>query len=191
VLGRIYRNLAPLDPAGALRHEWVNARGAIARFDRGSIEIRVLDVQECPAADLAISTAIVAVVEALTAGDWSRPEEQRDIETAALNAILEETTARAEAATIRDETYLRLLGCPRAGPISAGDLWLHLIEATRVREADHGEWKGALEAILEEGCLASRILRRLGPDPPRNRLHGLYEELSACLAEGRSLRGLG
>jgi hypothetical protein len=99
VLGRIYRNLAPLDPAGALRHEWVNARGAIARFDRGSIEIRVLDVQECPAADLAISTAIVAVVEALTAGDWSRPEEQRDIETAALNAILEETTARAEAAT--------------------------------------------------------------------------------------------
>jgi hypothetical protein len=31
-----------------LRHEWVNARGAIARFDRSAIEIRVLDVAECP-----------------------------------------------------------------------------------------------------------------------------------------------
>ena len=36
------------DPEGVLRHEWLNARGAIARFDRNTIEIRVLDVQECP-----------------------------------------------------------------------------------------------------------------------------------------------
>ena len=44
----IYRDLAPHDPEGVLRHEWVNARGAIARFDRMAIEIRVLDVQETP-----------------------------------------------------------------------------------------------------------------------------------------------
>ena len=46
VLEPIYRDLAPHDPEGVLRHEWVNARGAIARFDRMAIEIRVLDVQE-------------------------------------------------------------------------------------------------------------------------------------------------
>ncbi len=65
LLGGIYRDLAPLDPEGVLRHEWVNARGAIARFDRGAIEIRVLDVQECPAADLAVAGATIAVVRAL------------------------------------------------------------------------------------------------------------------------------
>ena len=191
VLDRIYRDLESHDPAGSLRHEWVNARGAIARFDRGSLEIRVLDVQECPAADLAIAAATVGVVEALAAGEWSAPEEQRSFETAALNAILEETTVRAEAATIGDEGYLRALGCLRAGPVTARDLWRQLIETTRVREAGNGEWKAALETILEEGCLASRILGRLGPDPPRSRLHGLYEELSACLAEGRLLRARG
>src|SRR5690606_32858155 len=35
VLDAIYRDLAPHDPDGTLRHEWVNARGAIARFTRG------------------------------------------------------------------------------------------------------------------------------------------------------------
>ena len=40
ILQRIYSDLEPLDPEGVLRHEWVNARGAIARFDRGTVEIR-------------------------------------------------------------------------------------------------------------------------------------------------------
>jgi gamma-glutamyl:cysteine ligase YbdK (ATP-grasp superfamily) len=34
ILGAIYRDLAPYDPKGILRDEWVNARGCIARFDR-------------------------------------------------------------------------------------------------------------------------------------------------------------
>ncbi|MEQ8767131.1 MAG: glutamate-cysteine ligase family protein, partial [Planctomycetota bacterium] len=42
ILQRIYRDLAPHDPEGTLRHEWANARGAIARFERGAIEIRIL-----------------------------------------------------------------------------------------------------------------------------------------------------
>jgi hypothetical protein len=29
-------------------HHFANSRGAIARFDRGAIEIRVIDIQECP-----------------------------------------------------------------------------------------------------------------------------------------------
>ena len=33
---------------------FISACRAIARFTRGAIEIRVLDVQECPAADLAM-----------------------------------------------------------------------------------------------------------------------------------------
>ena len=52
----MYAQIAPHDPSGVLRDEFLNARGAIARFSRGAIEIRVIDVQECPAADLAIET---------------------------------------------------------------------------------------------------------------------------------------
>ena len=63
VLEPIYRDLAPHDPEGVLRHEWVNARGAIARFDRMAIEIRVLDVQETPAMDVAYAALIVEVLK--------------------------------------------------------------------------------------------------------------------------------
>src|SRR5690606_28989153 len=65
ILNRIYRDLELLDPEGILREEWVNARGAIARFTRGTIEIRVLDIQECPAADLAILQFIVNILQGL------------------------------------------------------------------------------------------------------------------------------
>ncbi len=64
ILGRLYRDMAPHDPDGVLRHEWANARGAIARFDRGAVEIRIIDAQECPAADLAVVAAVTSVVRA-------------------------------------------------------------------------------------------------------------------------------
>ncbi len=50
----MYQDIAPKDPEGLLQHEFLNSRGAIARFERNAIEIRVLDVQECPQADVAI-----------------------------------------------------------------------------------------------------------------------------------------
>ncbi|MDX1628616.1 MAG: glutamate-cysteine ligase family protein, partial [Fulvivirga sp.] len=49
----IARAIAPFNHDDLLKPVWVNSRGAIARFDRGSIEIRILDLQECPKADLA------------------------------------------------------------------------------------------------------------------------------------------
>jgi glutamate---cysteine ligase / carboxylate-amine ligase len=67
ILAPMYRDIAPHDPQHVLQHEWLNSRGAIARFDRNAIEIRVIDTQECPQADLAIAAATVAVVEALYA----------------------------------------------------------------------------------------------------------------------------
>jgi len=53
VLEPMYRDIAADDPERVLQHEWLNARGAIARFDRNAIEIRLCDTQECPRADLA------------------------------------------------------------------------------------------------------------------------------------------
>ncbi len=42
------------DPEEVLKFEALNSRGAIARFDRMAIEIRILDIQECPKMDIAI-----------------------------------------------------------------------------------------------------------------------------------------
>ena len=48
-----------------LYEDWVNSRGAILRFDRKAIEIRVMDEQECVKSDVALSCFIRAVLRGL------------------------------------------------------------------------------------------------------------------------------
>lgn len=63
ILAPMYREIAPHDPEGLLQDEWLNSRAAIARFDRNAIEIRCLDTQEAPAADLALCWFVTEVLK--------------------------------------------------------------------------------------------------------------------------------
>jgi carboxylate-amine ligase len=187
ILQRIYDDIAPFDPAGTLQHEWLNSRGAIARFDRNTIEIRVLDVQECPLADLAICQAIAAVLQALTQQRWTSTLRQQGVTTEPLAEILGATTQRAERAVIRDRLYLEQFGCP-ADAASAQELWQHLIEQVLPAPGNSGEpapfWQQPLQTILQQGPLARRITTALGGDPSE-RLELVYRELCDCLSGGR------
>jgi carboxylate-amine ligase len=182
VLAPMYRDIAPLDPDGVLQHEWLNARGAIPRFERNAIEIRVIDVQECPQADLAIAAAATAVIRALYDGKWSPLAMQQAIGTDVLAKILHACIRDADKAVIDDAGYLRLLGLPDR-PCQAGELWLHLVETT-TPDRD-GPWREPLRVILEQGPLARRILRALGPTCGKEPLHEMYRVLCGCLEAGR------
>jgi len=184
ILDRIYRDLEPLDPEGILRHEWVNARGAIARFDRGTIEIRVIDAQECPAADLAVAATINVAVRALFEGATSTADAQNAIATETLAAILGDTIREADAALIRDGPYLALFGWDGSVPCTAASLWRTLAELYARDAADASRWGPALDHILAHGCLARRIIRSTGPAPADTALLGLRRELVRCLASG-------
>jgi len=186
LLESIYADLAPLDPEGVLRHEWVNARGCIARFDRMAIEIRVLDVQECPRADLAIAAAASGVVRALC--EPARQAALRELATEPLAQLLRSTAASGEATKLEDRDYLRALGLP-ATPRAVGDVWAALIERHVLPDPGAAEHRGALDVLLGEGPLARRILRRCGAAPAREELRETYRELGDCLRGNRLLRG--
>jgi gamma-glutamyl:cysteine ligase YbdK (ATP-grasp superfamily) len=181
VLEPMYRDLAPFDPEGVLRHEWLNARGAIPRFDRNAIEIRVIDVQECPLADLAIAAAAANLVRALYDARWATLPAQQEMDTDALATILVACIRDAEQAVIDDAGYLRLLGFS-GHRCEAGELWRHLVEATL---EEPGPWREPLEIMLEHGPLARRILRAVGRDCPEAGLRTVYRELCDCLEQGR------
>ena len=102
VLETIYRDLAPHDPEGVLHHEWVNARGAIARFDRMAIEIRVCDVQESPLMDVAYAALIAEVLKLLCAETWLDRERMNAWTTAELGKLLRLTERQAEGTGIGD-----------------------------------------------------------------------------------------
>jgi len=188
LLQRIYDDLAPLDPDGVLRHEWVNARGCIARFDRMAIEIRLIDAQECPRADVAVAAAAAAAVRALVLERWSSYSAQKRWEEGRLAAILADVARDGDMAVIRDRAYLEALGYRGADSIRAGALWRHLL--------DHGgadalpeEARAALELIGERGCLARRIATALGREPERAQLVTVYRRLAECLATGELFEG--
>jgi len=186
LLGRLYQDIAPYDPDGVLQEEWLNSRGAIARFERDTIEIRVIDVQENPAADIAVASASVGVLQALTEERWGSFEEQKDWEVEPLAALFLETLRHGEQAVIRDRRYLRALGV-RGAAATAGEVWGQLAAQVVPAGSTDREVEEALRVILTQGPLARRLLRVLGPTPSRGELRAVYDELCSCLAEGRSL----
>lgn len=208
ILGKMYEDVKPYDPEGVLQHEFLNARAAMARFDRGAIEIRVIDIQECPAADAAVCAAVVGAVRALVEERWASYEEQCAWAPEPLYAMLMAVSRDADEAVIEDEAFLRLWGV-RENNMRAGELWGKLVEEV-VGESQAGgpchEHEAALRVMVERGPLARRILRGLGvevavtggtPVPrdrggtpvPRERLREVYGELCDCLAAGRMYLG--
>jgi gamma-glutamyl:cysteine ligase YbdK (ATP-grasp superfamily) len=178
MLDGLYSDIRPFDPDGVLQHEWLNARGAIARFDRDAIEIRLLDVQESPRADLAVAAAVIGVVRGLTAEATSRFEQQRAWPAERLEAILLETIRSGSSSEITDTEYLADMGMETDGPLEAGALWRHWLE--RLDGQLPTGASGALECILNEGCLAERILRATRGES--SRIAPVYRHLTDCLA---------
>lgn len=178
ILQKLYTDIAPHDPDEVLREEWLNARGAIARFSRNTIEIRVLDIQECPAADLAITRLVVAVLRGLVEERWCGLREQQAWPVLPLFEMLRTTIRDAEQARLDNAAYLRLFGLNSASA-SARDLWQHLASETGMA-ADP-----ALQVILSKGTLARRIRQALYDDLSRPQLMQVYGQLCDCLASDR------
>ena len=183
ILGRIYADLSRHDPEGVLRHEWANARGAIARFDRGAIEIRVLDTGDCPRVDVAIAAGAVALVSALACDELAPQAAQRSLETERLAALFLDVVRDADRAAVKDADYLRALGCSDAEPRTAGELWAGLLDGPLrdLLAADHAR---ILRALAERGCLSRRLRARVGEQPQREALRAVYRELCDGLARG-------
>ena len=184
ILRPMYAEIACHDPDGVLAHEWLNSRGAIARFDRSAIEIRVIDVQECPHVDLAIAAATSAVVRSLYDERYAPLDEQQGIGVDVLHDVLVAAIRDGERAVVDDTGYLHALGMatPRC-PVR--DVWASLL---RDVEDDAAWWQPTIDAILREGPLARRILNAVGHDPDRRRIEDVYRALCGCLEDGRMFR---
>ena len=182
---KIKSDIAPFDPQQELNPIWVNSRGAIPRFDRGSIEIRVMDIQECPAADLAIVALVIEIIKAFTAGKFIDHETQIKWKTDVLAQLLDQTAEKAQDAIIGNVEYLSVFGYPGKSA-KAGDLWRHILESM-LRESNGAlhKWKPQLDVIVGKGTLAARIMNSLDHGQSRDGIVSTYKELSTCLAENR------
>ena len=81
---------------------------------------------------------------------------------------------------IRHEPLLRIFG--GTGDMDAGALWRGVADA--VVPAGSASWK-ALNAILEQGALSTRIRRSLERPVDIGGLRAVYRRLADCLCDGR------
>jgi len=178
----MYKDIALYDPEKMLQHEWLNARGAITRFDRHAVEIRLIDIQETPQADLAIAYAVVSTIEALITEKWVPLNFLHRFREDDLRHILLKTIKTAEHAQIADQHFLSVFGWSK-GPCSAQTLWKHLIDHT-VQPAVSTKVYNNLQFIINHGSLSTRLLKILGPQPNRKQLRHTYQLLCEHLQHG-------
>lgn len=184
VYEKIKTDIAPFDPQNILNPVWVNSRGAIARFDRGSIEIRIMDIQECPAADMAIIELVIETIKAFVSEKFMPIEEQIKEHTEMLAGILDDVIAEGQRAMIYSSQYLSAFGIREFS--SAKDVWITILN--RLLRGGHPaleKWKPELDIIFNEGTLSDRILRELNGDSSHEAIVMVYKKLGWCLNQNR------
>lgn len=191
IFDKVKKAIAPYDPEHLLNHFFLNSRGAIARFDRGAIEIRLVDIQECPNADIAIVEMEVATLKAIASGKLANKnaphtmneyrEFLRDFDTERLATLLTATTRDAENTVIDWPEFLAVFGM--SGKCTAGELWKHVFDAVKgdLTEVSYN----VMDQMLARGTLSSALYRALGDAPSRENFVTEYKKLADSLAHNR------
>jgi gamma-glutamyl:cysteine ligase YbdK (ATP-grasp superfamily) len=185
IYDKIKSDIAPYDSEKVLNPIWVNSRGAIPRFDRGSIEIRLMDIQECPAADMSIVTVVIETIKALVTEKFIDFESQMKWKTDFLAQILEQSTHHAQGVIVNQCEFLKVFGFP-GNSATLRELWQHIVE----RLAGSGNTAVAacrpeMDIILREGTLSERIVKAVGKDDSRENISFTYKRLADCLAQNK------
>ena len=181
---KIKTDIAPHDPAGILDPVWVNSRGAIPRFDRGSIEIRVMDIQECPSADMAVITLVIDLLQALVSEKFFTMESQVKIKTDTLVSIFDQCLITGRSTVIENVEYLNVFGIEKS--ITVGELWKSIFARLVLFTPSLKKWEQPqLETIFNQGSLSERILQALSNDLSDANIRKVYRQLSGCLAQNK------
>ena len=182
---KIKADIAPYDPEEELNAIWVNSRGAIPRFDRGSIEIRLMDIQECPAADMAALTLVIETIKAIAGNLFISLEAQMKWKTEGLAQILDQTTRDAQLAVLDNAEYLGLFSYP-SNKALASELWQHIWQRL-LKEGNPAleRYQQELSVIIKEGTLAHRIVQAVGKDQSNENIANVYRKLSDCLSKNK------
>lgn len=179
----INKAIKPYDTDNILDHHFLNSRGAIARFDRGAIEIRVVDIQECPKADVAIAVLIIEALKLLVSEELVALEDQKQWHENELFEIFNDVIVDAEATVIRNAAFANLFDLQSG--VTVKEIWEKIY--SRVKADISGKHRESIEFLLQNGSLSTRILKTIGEDYSQEKIVLVYRELGKCLKENRFL----
>lgn len=182
ILTPMYQAIAPFDRDAILQDEWLNSRGAIARFDRSAIEIRIVDSQECPLADIACVTGIVHALKYIISKTDTHITQP--LNTERLFSLYQQTIKDGMETSLDVwPDYLNSFEFSNKKIHTARDFWETVFTEKRI-DLSH-EYQATLEKILTHGNLAERLLNASILQP---NLVLIYKELCTCLNNNELFR---
>ncbi len=177
VFDPIIREIKPYDDDGILEFNFLNSRGAISRFDRGAIEIRLIDLQEAPVADLAIAEFFIQLLKSLVEEKWSDLEYQKSLHQDDLYKVLLEGIKKGDGMELTFQPLLKAFGIQQSN-LKASKFWDILMDQIEL----HPDHQRAIEHILKNGNLSTRILKKTGTEFDKQNLISVYKQLQNCLS---------
>ncbi len=186
ILAPMYKAIRPLDPDGILAHEWLNSRAAIARFDRSAIEIRCLDTQERPLADVALCHWVVSVLTLMLDSESDFLAIHRKVPAGLLKSLFLDSARYGMAAKVPEDFPSGAFGLEEANTgatvrdvlrVLTDKAFAHAARPLYLKAADE-VFAPALNLIFSEGNLAERILKSAS-DAQSYRT--VYAQLCYCL----------
>ncbi len=177
----INKAIKPHDTGNILDHHFLNSRGAIARFDRGAIEIRVIDIQECPKADIAIAVLIIEALKLLVSEEWVSLEDQKSWHENDLFEIFNDVIVEAENTVIKNAAFAAIFDLQPG--VSVQECWMKIY--ARVKEHISEKHRESIKFLLHNGSLSTRILNAIGEDFSEEKIISVYRHLAKCLQENR------
>jgi carboxylate-amine ligase len=189
ILEKTWKAITPHDPDKILRGEWLNSRGAIARFDRDAIEIRLIDTQESPRCDIAVACLISSAVESLCQERHTSYASQKEWDTAPLADMLLRAIREGDNTALTEHGWMGEFGFSGRGRLTPRAFLEHLVEDA-VRASHEGvlAHQRDLEVMLRRGTLASTITKMMQKNASRDTaqtIKKIWQELCLCLEENR------
>ena len=195
VLGPMYAALDRLPhDASAIRHEFFNARGAVFKFSRKAMEVRVLDTQECVKMDAAIAAFVRAALKELTkrvlAGKLDLPPHELLVED------FRETIREGSAALVAAPHFA--LDRDETGRADVRAVLRQALELARKgARRDEAPYLELVDAVIGRGSLSECIRSALSPyerasdEDFTEAARRVYIELMDCLDANEPWRGRG
>ncbi|MBU1086543.1 MAG: glutamate--cysteine ligase [Candidatus Omnitrophica bacterium] len=190
ILMPMYKSIAKLDPQKRLQYEWLNSRGAIARFERYALEIKLLDCQECLQAETAVCAFIIAALKFLVNEQTISFSKLSAWPNKPLLKIYADAVRKGLKAVCPDTAYLKAWGIKDKKTCGYDKIIRHIIgQITAQGYLDDKAFGHVYDLILSQGNLSQRILRSLNKDVSRENIIRVYQRLADCLEQNKLFEG--
>lgn len=181
ILHPMYAAIAPWDSEKILQHEWLNSRAAIPKFSRHSLEIRIVDTQECIETHRALALCIHTLLK-----NWCKNADyflHNPCSVQSLKALYDASVHQGLQATVLDKTLYAQWQLPDKGAHNLIHVWENLLEKFCGDLDLQSQY--ILEKILVKGNLSDRILQACAGNFHKHHLMHVYRKLSDCLLENQ------